>query len=89
MKAVRSFTERSARTSISPEGGYNIPNGGDSCLTVSYRRASRVTVEYSVIGILNKLLITSVKTTRAFPLLYKLVDIIIRIEINEIKTSIS
>ena len=70
MRAVRSFTKRSARTSISPEGGCNIPDKRDSRLTISYRRASGVTVEYSVIGILDKLLVASVETAGAFPLLY-------------------
>ena len=55
---------------------------GEGHLSISYRRASKVVISYLINSILDKLNI-SVKVIRAFPLLYKLEDIIIRIENNK------
>ena len=81
IRAIRSFTERvvieSVGTSNSPDSP-DSPDKRESRLSIDYRRVSRVIINCLVDSILDKL-DTSVKTTRAFPLLYKLEDIVVRI----------
>ena len=72
---------KSIGTNKGPDSPNNL-NRKESRLSINYRRASEVIVSYSVNNILDKLNI-SIKVIRAFLLLYKLEDIIIRIENNK------
>ena len=84
---MRSFTERVVIESAGTSEGHDSPDSpdrGESCPSVDYRRASGVTVGYSVDSVLDEL-DTSVKTTGAFPLLRKLEDIVVRIGNKQIK----